>query len=323
MFWWAASTDFGQSQRMEIETLLERLRPSLAYLGDVRRPTGAAALVDAQRRLFLANTDAVQGDTVQARVGEWRVSLRVLGDDSRTGLVILGLRGDAPPSLGPALVVADADPISGEKVCVVLANGGLMGTYFGGPRLQLADKKPVIPVSEIHFETPQELVGGSLVVSFQGKLIGALGATVAQRERTSAITLKALGDVRRGLATRQHFDPGGLVIAYTPSLSLIRRSVNGLISDGHHTDYAALGIQVGDIPGGGTIVRHVFSDSPAGRNNIREGDILVALGDRFINRQVDFVQALMAFRPGERIPVRIRRDGVESTIEVVLAKSSS
>lgn len=327
MFWWAASDlRIGQSQRFEIEALLERLRPSLAYLGDVRRPSGAAALVDVQRRLFLANTDAVQGDTVQAKVGDWRVSLRRLGDDERTGLAILALRGDAPPNLGPALAIADAELPSGTKVCVLLADGGMMGTVSGGVRLQISpDRKMVIPVSEIHFETPQQLVGGSLVVSFDGRLVGALGATVARPDRTTAVTLKALGDIRRSLAPPQHFDPGRLVVGYSPSLTLFRRSVGSLISDGHRADYSALGVQVGDIPGatGGTIVRHVFPDSPAAHAGLREGDILLQMGDRSINRQIDFVQALVAFRPGERIPVRIRRDGVESTFEVVLAKSRS
>ncbi len=323
MFWWVASPlVLGHTQNAEVLDLLQRLRPSLAYLGDVRHPTGAAALVDTEKGLYLAHTDAVEGDTVQGKVGDWRVSLRVLGEDPRTGLVVLGLKGGAPREIGPALEISADDPQPGTKVCVLVADGGLMGTYVGGQRLMSFDNKPIVPASEIRFEAPRGLVGGALVVTFEGKLVGTMGATVASPGRSSSISMKALGDVRRGLIREKiDFRPGPLTLAFSPSLTLFRRSVAGLVTDSHRPDYAALGIQVGDTPGLGAIIRRVVGDSPAARARVQVNDVLLAVGDHPIHRQYDFLQAMLAYHPGDRIVLRILHDGVERRVEVVLARS--
>ena len=323
MFWWGVSV---LAQNPAVDALLDQLRPSLAYLGDARRPTGAAALVDSDQGLFLAHVDAVQGDTVQAKVGEWRVSLRVLGEDSRTGLVILSLRSDAPASMGPAIPVADADPTPGSKVCVVLADGGVLGTFVGGPRIFIDGRKPAIPASELRFENPPQFVGGALVMTFDGKLLGAMGATVARN--SSAISLRALKEVKKGLTGRlnapQAFLPAPLTVAYTPSLNLVRRSVAGLISpeNNHRPVYPVLGVLVdGDVPGGGAVIRQIVPDGPMGRAGVRVNDVLLAVGDRAIRTRYDFMESMLLFKPGERIPLRIRHDGVERTVEVLLARA--
>ena len=324
MFWLAVDP-FAQNRA--VEALLDRLRPSLAYLGDVRRPTGAAALVDAEQGLFLAHVDAVQGDTVQARVGEWRVSLRVLGEDARTGLVILRLRSDAPASMGEAIPVADEAPTPGSKICVLLANGGVVGTFVGNPQIVIEGRKPAIPASELRFENPPQFVGGALVMTFEGKLLGTMGATVARN--SSAITLRALKEVKKGLSQQgfnppQAFLPAPLTVAYTPNLTLIRRSVAGLISpqNNHRPVYAVLGVLVdGDAPGGGAIIRQIVPDGPVGRAGIKTNDVLLAVGDRPIRTRYDFLQATLALDPGERTTLRIRHDGVERLVEVVLARA--
>ena len=329
MFWSVGDTALSQSGNAAVESLLRRLRPSLAILGESRRPTGAAALVDSAKGLFLAHGDAVQGDTIQARVNDWRVSLRVLGQDARTGLVILGLRSNSPAGLGPALQVADYEPAMGTKVCLVFADGGLLGTFIGGQQFSLMDQKYAMPVSEIRFENPQQLVGGALIVSFDGKLLGAMGSTLARPGNTSKVTLKALADVkefsgrtafaRGGIGPL--FNPGPLTVAYTPTLSLVRRSVGGLVSADHRPDYAGLGIQVGDAPGGGAVVRRVVAGSPADRGGVRVGDILLGMGDRTIVKQYDFIQALLSFRPGDVTLLRLRHDGGERQVEVTLART--
>ncbi len=243
-------------------------------------------------------------------------------------MVVLALRSGSPTSIGPALTVADAELSSGTKVCILLADRGLPATFVGGQQLLLrGEKKFALPSSEIRFEGSPDLVGGSLVVSFDGKLIGAMGATVAQPGRSSAISLKALNDVRRGLAGGvmqfQGFRPGMLTVAYSPTLTLFRRSVGGLVTEGHHPEYAALGFQVGDAPGGGAVVKFVMPDTPASRSGVKVGDILLSMGDHPIARQFDFVQALLSFRPGDRTTLRVRHDGTEAPVEVTFAKTKS
>ena len=63
--------------------------------------------------------------------------------------------------------VADHDPLPGAKICVVLANGGVLGTFVGGPRIFIDGRKPAIPASELRFENPPQFVGGALVIDLR------------------------------------------------------------------------------------------------------------------------------------------------------------
>lgn len=325
--------DFYPTQQATIDALLNRLRPSLAILGDVRRPTGAAALVDSQQGLYLAHSDAIQGDTIQGKVGDWRVSMTVLAQDARTGLVLLRLRSGTPPE-APAIPVAETDPAPGTRIVVLLADGGFQGTFVGGQQFSIVgNQKFAVPVSELRFENPPRLVSGALVLSFDGKLVGTMGATVAREGNASSVNLRSLEAVRKALtrdhdlvplfAQKQALRPAALVVAYSPSVSLMRRSVSGFLSDDHRPEYAALGIQVTDAPGGGAVIRRVVDGGPAGRAKIQVGDVLLAMGDHPIRHQYDFIEAMLAFRPGERIPVRVRHDGSEQIVEISLARSKS
>ena len=109
---WAVES-LGPAQAVAVQSLLDRLRPSLAILGDPRRPTGAATLLDAEQGLFVAHRDAVQGDTVDARLSDGRLRLKVLSRDARTGLVTGVDRGRYAVLVAPS----DDDP---ERMVVAM-----------------------------------------------------------------------------------------------------------------------------------------------------------------------------------------------------------
>lgn len=331
---WAAE-NYALQQAMAVQSLLERLRPSLAVLGDPRRPTGMAALVDAEQGLFLAHRDAVQGDTIQARIGEDLFRLRVLSRDTRTDLVLLG-QGSRTARYGTALTLADNEPSPGTRVVVLLTEGSLVGSFIGGQKLTLVgERKQAVPGSEIRFETPLQLVSGALLLSTEGKLVGTMGATIAQPGFAAKIRLRTLDEIKRAVASSQNSKangayplsqnilPGGLTVAFTPNLAMMRRTVSGFLSEGHRAEYAALGIQVADYAAGGAVVMRVIPETPAGKAGVRVGDILLAIGSQPVNKQFDFIQALLAFRPGEKTTLRLRHDGTERQIEVTLARSKA
>ncbi len=334
MFLWAAETSaIIHAQSLAVGGLYERLRPSLVVLGDPRQPTGTAALVDAAQGLFLAHSDAVRGDTVQARLGDGTVRLKVLARDTRTNLVLLSYKTDGGlPGMTP-LVVADAEPAIGSRVMVLLAQGGLVGSFVGGQKFSLmGERKQVVPVSELRFESPPQLVGGALLVSFDGKILGTMAATLAKPGNSADVSLRTLAEVQSAAKTAQvpkfsdfaaqkiPYGPAGLTVAYSPNVNLVRRVVEGFLSPDHRPEYAALGIQIADAVGGGAVIRRIVPNTPASRLPVQVGDILLSMGDRPITKQYDFVQALLTFRPGDRITLRIRHDGVEKSIEVTLAR---
>jgi S1-C subfamily serine protease len=334
MFLWAAETlAFSRAQNVAVENLYQRLRPSLAILGDPRQPTGTAALVDSAQGLFLAHNDAVRGDTVQARLGDGSVRLRVVARDPRTNLVLLSYKtAGGLPGMTP-LIVADSEPALGSRVMVLLAQGGLMGSFVGGQKFSLVgERKQVVPVSELRFESPPQLVGGALLVSFDGKILGTMAATLVRPGNSADVSLKTLTEVQKAVQVEQTpsfgafaskkipYGPAGLTVAYSPNISLVRRVVEGFLSPDHRPEYAALGIQIADAAGGGAVIRRIVPNTPASRVPVQVGDILLSMSDRPIMKQYDFVQALLSFRPGDRITLRIRHDGVEKSIDVTLAR---
>jgi serine protease Do len=66
----------------------------------------------------------------------------------------------------------------------------------------------------------------------------------------------------------------------------------------------------------------VDPDSPAQRAGVRAGDVLVSVGDVVCYCSVDLERAVLdgqgALRGGVRLPVRLRREGVEQRIELAL-----
>jgi 2-alkenal reductase len=70
----------------------------------------------------------------------------------------------------------------------------------------------------------------------------------------------------------------------------------------------------------GAYVVRVDPEGPAARAGIQEGDFILALGDRRIDEQTSFTEALFAYRPGDTIDVTVLRGPDELTIPVTLAE---
>ncbi len=57
---------------------------------------------------------------------------------------------------------------------------------------------------------------------------------------------------------------------------------------------------------------------PADRAGLKAGDTIVQLGDSKIGNLEDFDSALRKFKAGDKVPVVVKRDGKELTLEVTL-----
>ena len=72
--------------------------------------------------------------------------------------------------------------------------------------------------------------------------------------------------------------------------------------------------------GRGALVAEVAEGGPAGDAGVRPGDVIVGLGDATVRTVEDMLGALRQHKPGETVPIRIVRDGQESTLEVTLGE---
>ena len=70
----------------------------------------------------------------------------------------------------------------------------------------------------------------------------------------------------------------------------------------------------------GAYVQGVEPGGAAAQAGIREGDIIVAVGEDRITAQTTFTEALFAHSPGETVPVTVNRNGREQTLQATLAE---
>jgi len=69
----------------------------------------------------------------------------------------------------------------------------------------------------------------------------------------------------------------------------------------------------------GVVVTRVLDASPAAAAGVQPGDVITHVESRAVRRSRDFVQAVQRHAPGERIDVRLQRDGKEKRLTVKLA----
>ena len=72
--------------------------------------------------------------------------------------------------------------------------------------------------------------------------------------------------------------------------------------------------------GRGMLVSRVEEDTPAAKAGLRAGDVIIAVGGKGISERSDITLALSDHEPGDRVAVKIVRDGSEKTVEVEIAE---
>jgi serine protease DegQ len=68
----------------------------------------------------------------------------------------------------------------------------------------------------------------------------------------------------------------------------------------------------------GALIVEVPSGGPADKAGIRPGDVVTGIGDTQVSTVEDLLGALRRQRPGDKVEVKVERDGAEQTIEVTL-----
>ena len=71
-------------------------------------------------------------------------------------------------------------------------------------------------------------------------------------------------------------------------------------------------------PGGGYAISGVAKDSPAAKGGLQAGDLIVRIAESAITGLDDFDSALRKHKAGDAVPVVVRRDGKDVTLQVVL-----
>ena len=95
---------------------------------------------------------------------------------------------------------------------------------------------------------------------------------------------------------------------------------DALVESDDSADAGWLGVELAAPPEGevGVLVRGVVPDSPAERAGLGPGDSLLMIDGKSVDRPDDVIAAVTAHAPGERVPIVLRRGGVERLVAATL-----
>lgn len=323
--------------RPQEQAAWRRLSPSIAVVMQGDQPIAAAALID-DSGLFVAAKGAVSGRVVEARLASGRtVKMSVITREGATGMVLLQAQ-NWEPNGAVALRAPSGDGPVGSTILAVLGTGPIRAEFVTGRMHGVLPKsKRLIPMAEIRFEAPAELIGSALILSEDGEIVGALNATLKRQDdsQSSNSIIQSFGagiggNGGGGFGGAQlnprlsrvpdRFGPGELTVAYTVGSSVVRRVIEGFRSPDHVVSYASLGIFCIDNPGGGVVLQSVKPESPAAKADIRPGDVLNDIGGSTIRNQIDFSKTMLRLQPGAKVTLRLSRNGMVLLKDVVLGR---
>ncbi len=112
---------------------------------------------------------------------------------------------------------------------------------------------------------------------------------------------KAIGMVTAGSSTLAYSSRGGIgyAIPITRALALAKQIWTGQASSQVHIGATAfLGVQVGDAPGGGVLLKDVIAGTAADVAGLVQGDVVTALNGVTVNAPQDLSGVVLTLKPG-------------------------
>jgi len=296
-----------------VSRALARIQPSVVVVQQNGASRGTAILIDG-RGWFLAQQSVVQGGGVfDGRFFNGQtVHLMLVKSDGPTQLALL--KTDQTLGSRPSIEVYQVDPdsISPQHPVALLAilpSGPIPAELVTTKHLGVQNKSnSVINFSEIQFESAPSSVGGAPVFTYDGRLVGMLEATLAERApQVAAKALAPITDTVAGGLGQRPFGPEGMIVAYSPSPDALARVVNGFLSPSHQVQRPAIGIYCLSHDGNGALVDSVIVGSPADQAGVRRMDVITAINDIPIHSQIEFGRVMLRQEVGSVITITVLR----------------
>jgi putative serine protease PepD len=265
--------------------------------------TGTGFVIDS-KGLIVTNEHVVDG------ASKLRVTLQdgtdmeatLVGKDATTDLALL--RIDPGSHSLPALALSDDSGLTiGQDVYAIGSPYQLQGTLTTGVISQL-HRQITSPngfsISDA-IQTDAELNPGNS----GGPLLNAQGQVIGVNAQVYGGSQSATGQAT-----------GGTGLGFAIPSSTVKRIV-GQLSEGGSVQHAYLGVGIADGTGGAKL-GSVAADGPAGKAGLKAGDVVTQVGDTRISSGDDLAAAISGLSPGQKVAVKVTRDGSTQTVQVTL-----
>ncbi len=148
-----------------------------------------------------------------------------------------------------------------------------------------------------------------------GPLVNAAGQVVGIN--TSVIRLTGEGQLVEGIGFAI---PSNTVRQVASQLVATGKVVRPYMGISHQQINPALASFYGLPVRYGAFIVQVAADGPASQAGLREGDIIIKIGDDTIDQDRPLLNMLMKHQPDEKVPVVVNREGQELAVEVTLGE---
>ena len=273
------------------------------------RASGSGVVVDAKKGYIVTNSHVIEGaDAIEVGLSDGRTLVaELVGSDPQVDLAVLKVE---PDDLAEIEFANSAHLRVGDFVVAIGNPFNLNQTVTSGIVSALGRSGLGIEGYEDFIQTDASINpgnSGGALVDLAGRLVGI----------NTAILAPTGGNVGIGFAI-----PANMVNAIMGQLiehGEVRRGLIGVAVQDLHPGLAeAFGVKARE----GVIVTRVERGSPGEQAGLQEGDIILRVGDREIEKRADFLNQAAVLFIGDAVEVGVLRDGRRKTVELVIREET-
>jgi Do/DeqQ family serine protease len=270
---------------------------------------GSGVIVDAARGYVITNNHVIdQADTIKVRLSDDReFDAKLIGKDPDTDIAVLQIKADNLR----ALQLADSDKLQvGDFVVAIGSPFGLRQTVTSGIVSALG-RSGIGGGYEDFIQTDASINpgnSGGALVNLRGELIGINSMILSRTGGNIGIGFAIPANLARGIMTQ-------LVEHGSVERGLI--GINGQDLTGELAK--ALGVAPGTR---GAVVTRVLPKSPAEKAGVQVEDVIVEANGHAIDSFVQLRNLVGLLRIGEKVELKVLRDGKPRTLSVTIGKDS-
>lgn len=272
--------------------------------------TGSGVIVDAAKGIVLTNNHVVeQAETIKVRLSDDReFDAKLIGRDPDTDVAVLQIKAD---NLS-ALTMADSDKVQvGDFVVAIGSPFGLRQTVTSGIVSAVGRQTGITENGYEDFIQTDASINpgnsGGALVNLRGELVGI----------PSNILSRSGGNIGIGFAIPMN--QARSVMNQLIEFGSVQRGRIGVMGQNVTPDLAkAFGLPNSR----GALVSQVVPGSPADKAGLKPEDIVLEANGKAVEGFAQLRNIVGLMRVGEKVNLKVMRDGKSRTVTVVIGKDS-
>jgi len=270
----------------------------------VQRSLGSGVIVDAGGYILTNHHVVEQAEEIQVTlVDERTFQAKVIGIDPKTDLAVIKIEG--AKSIQPARL-GNSDKIRTGDIAIAIGNPfGLSHTVTVGVVSATGRAGVGITAYEDFIQTDASINPGNSggpLLNIDGEVIGVNTAIVASGQGIGfAIPINLAREIMEQLIKEGQVIRGWLGVIIQPMTPELAR-------------------QFGVTSGEGVLIADLVDGGPADKAGLKSGDIIVQVAGKPVTDVRQLQRLVAAERPEKRVPVKVRRQGKDVTLEVTVGR---